>query len=87
MPYTKIFPYKRIGSFLAIGIAALILISSSVNQAVYGQSLNDIFSSSDLTTWIKIKDPAKEQIIEIGQDIGISGEASTGISKDCRVVL
>jgi hypothetical protein len=85
--YTTLFPYKRIGSFLVTGIAVLILISSSINQALYGQSLNDVFSSLDLTTWIKIKEPIKEQVIEIGQDMGISGEASAGISKDCRVFV
>jgi len=87
LSHTKKFLYKRIGRFLATGIAVLILISSSVNQTVFGQSLNDIFSSSDLTTWIKIKEPTKEQVIEIGQDIGITGEASAGNSNDCRVAV
>ena len=58
-----------------------------MNQAIYGQSLNDVFSSSDLTTWIKITEPTKGQAIEIGQDIGISGEVSDGISKDCRLFV
>ena len=53
---------------------------------VYAQSLNDVFSS-DLTAWIKIIEPVKEQVIELGQDIGIRGEATAGLSQDCRVLI
>ena len=58
-----------------------------MNQAIYGQSLNDVFSSSDLTAWIKIIEPIKAQSIEIGQDVEITGEASAGISKNCHVLV
>jgi len=58
-----------------------------MNHAVYGQSLTDIFSSSDLRSWIEIIEPIKEQLIEMGQDVEISGEASAGVSKDCRIVV
>ena len=58
-----------------------------MNQAIYGQFLNDVFSSSDLTTWIKIIEPINAQSIEIGQDVEITGEASAGISKNCHVFV
>ena len=65
-------------------MAVLILISSSIN-IVYSQSLNDVFSSSDLTTWIKILEPVKGQTIEIGEAVEVRGEVSAGISKDCHI--
>ena len=66
-------------------MALLILISSSTGL-VHAQYLNDVFSS-DLTTWIKIIEPVKEQVIELGQDIEIIGEASAGVSQDCRILV
>ena len=47
------------GGFHVTVTAILILISSSMNQAVFSQSLNDVFSSSDLTTGIEIIDRLK----------------------------
>ncbi|MGA7005817.1 MAG: hypothetical protein WBY28_01975 [Nitrososphaeraceae archaeon] len=67
-------------------MAVLILISSSFN-IVYSQSLNDVFSSSDLTTWIKILEPVKGQTIEIGEAVEVRGEVSAGISKDCHIFV
>ena len=67
-------------------MAVLILISSSIN-IVYSQSLNDVFSSSDLTTWIKILEPVKGQTIEIGEAVEVRGEVSAGISKDCHIFV
>jgi hypothetical protein len=58
-----------------------------MNQAVFSQSLNDVFSSEDLTTRIKIIEPIKEQLIEIGQDVEIAGKASAAISKECNVIV
>lgn len=75
------------GGFHVTAIAILILISSSINQAVFSQSLNDVFSSEDLTTLIKIIEPVKEQLIEIGNDVEIAGEASAAVSKECNVIV
>lgn len=84
---TRIFACRRIGGFHVTAIAILILISSSINQAVFSQSLNDVFSSEDLTTLIKIIEPVKEQLIEIGNDVEIAGEASAAVSKECNVIV
>ena len=75
------------GGFHVTIIAVLILISSSINQAVFSQSLNDVFSSEDLTTRIKIIEPVKEQLIEVGNDVEIAGEASAAVSKECNVIV
>ena len=75
------------GGFHVTVTAVLILISSSMNQAVFSQSLSDVFSSSDLTTRIKIIEPIKEQLIEIGNDVEIAGEASAAVSKECNVIV
>ena len=66
-------------------MAVLILISSSIN-IVYSQSLNDVFSSSDLTTWIKILEPVKGQTIKIGEAVEVRGEVSAGISP-CHIFV
>ncbi|MGA7978553.1 MAG: hypothetical protein WB975_15060 [Nitrososphaeraceae archaeon] len=84
--YSRIFPFRRIGGFVVTGMAVLILISSSIN-IVYSQSLNDVFSSSDLTTWIKILEPVKGQTMEIGEAVEVRGEVSAGISKDCHIFV
>ena len=75
------------GGFHVTIIAVLILISSSINQVVFSQSVNDVFSSEDLTTRIKIIEPVKEQLIEIGNDVEIAGEASAAVSKECNVIV
>jgi calcineurin-like phosphoesterase family protein len=75
------------GGFHVTIIAVLILISSSINQVVFSQSVNDVFSSEDLTTRIKIIEPVKEQLIEIGNDLEIAGEASAAVSKECNVIV
>ena len=85
--FTRLFSYRRIGSFHVTVTAGPILISSSMNQAVFSQSLNDVFSSADLTAWIKIIEPIKEQLIEIGNDVEIAGEASAAVSKECNVIV
>ena len=85
--FTRLFSYRRIGGFHVTITAVLILISSSMNQAVFSQSLNDVFSSADLTAWIKIIEPIKEQLIEIGNDVEIAGEASAAVSKECNVIV
>jgi hypothetical protein len=69
---TRIFPYRIMGGFHVTVTAVLILISSSMNQAVFSQSLSDVFSSSDLITRIKMIEPIKEQLIEIGQNVEIA---------------
>lgn len=85
--FTRLFAYRRMGGFCVTIIAVLILISSSINQAVFSQSLNDVFSSEDLTTLIKIIEPVKEQLIEIGNDVEVAGEASAAVSKECNVIV
>jgi hypothetical protein len=58
-----------------------------MNQAVFSQSLSDVFSSSDLITRIKMIEPIKEQLIEIGQNVEIAGEVSAAVCKECNVIV
>jgi calcineurin-like phosphoesterase family protein len=84
--FAKICTKRLRGNFFVFALLILILIPFSIGGA-HAQNQGDIFSSSALSVWARILKPSDGQQFESGQDIEISGDLSTGISRECDLSI
>jgi hypothetical protein len=75
-------PYFILGS-----ITLLILMSFIPNHLIFGQSMEELISSSTPIERIKIVNPITTQNVSTGQDLLISGMSSDNSLKNCSVSL